>query len=404
MSRRTLKETVQEARPVEAALARAWEALPSGGRVLLAVSGGVDSMVLLEAAARLAGKKLQLRRLLVLHVNHGLRGEESDADERLVLRRAAELGLEARACRLHWEGEAPSQDACRRKREAFFRSELRAPGDRILLAHHLNDQAETVFFRLLRGTGAKGLRGMLFASGAKVRPFLGLEKEALVRAARAWGLAWREDSSNQSLGYDRNWVRSLFPLIEARRPGFQGKLAALAEEAQGWILPDHRLETFPLGPGISFARPGEGVAAAALGETYRLSRKQAEALRATLAKPGARCEAEGVRFTWSAGLLLAERGKAVFPRALMPAGEGRWESVLGTWLFSSLPAFRRGGERAKKEFQALRVPIFFRDCVPVVAGPRERPLALLPPRLARFEGVSFEPSALGRWWLKPPGA
>jgi tRNA(Ile)-lysidine synthetase-like protein len=398
MRRRFSKESAKETLQVENALARAWGAVPSGGRVLLAVSGGVDSMVLLEAAARMAQKKQQSARLLVLHVNHCLRGEESDGDEALVLEHARELGLEGRSYRLEWADESPSQNACRQRREEIFRAQCSDPGDRIFLAHHLNDQAETVFFRLIRGTGTKGLRGMLPASGRKVRPFLGLEKGVLLSVARAWGVPFREDSSNNSLHYDRNWVRSLFPLIEARRPGFQGKLAALAAEAQGWQLPPGpRIETFALSREISFARPPkEGVSPGALAEAYQLSRRHADALRATLAKPSGKCEAEGVRFTWSAGLLLAERGSG-FSCLLVQREGDVWESSLGVWRLPKGLSFHGGGESAKKEFQALRVPVFFRGAIPLVkAG---RPLALLPSRIARLEGVSFRPSELARWWL-----
>lgn len=383
---------------VEKALAEAWAGLPAGGRVLLAVSGGVDSMVLLEAAARLAEKNFQSQRLLVVHVNHSLRGAESDGDESLVLGRAMALGLEARAFRLRWkEGEKASQDQCRRKREELFGSLWQGPADRVLLAHHLNDQAETVLLRLIRGTGARGLKGMLPAAGRKVRPFLGLEKLTLVAAANEWKITWRHDSSNDSLRYERNWVRSLFPLIEERRPGFQGKLAALAKEAGGWAFPAPALDFFALEEGISFARPEKNPGTAALREQYQLSRRHSEALQELLRKSHGQAEAEGVRFRWSAGVLLAEKKGARFHAALEKSEGSGWKSALGEWRLPE--SYRPAAGGGKKEFQALRVPIFFRPAVPLAPGPQGSLLAMLPRRLSSLDKVSYSPSPLARWWL-----
>jgi len=385
---------------VEKAFATAWQRLPLSGRVVLAVSGGIDSMVLLECAARHAGKIFQSQRLLVAHVNHALRGEESDADEALVLEAASRLGLESRSLRLSWHGERTSQNACRKRREAFFASLLGSIDDRIFFAHHLNDQAETVMFRLIRGTGAKGLKGMLPASGRKLRPFLALEKRVLAAAAKAWSVRWREDRSNLTLGYERNWIRSLFPLIEARRPGFQGKLAALAEEARGWELSPRSLEHFSHREGITFSCPNPEASTAILAHNYALNRRHSVVLRELLQKSGGKLEAEGVRFTWSAGVLLAERAGAKFSASLTSKGGREWESGLGTWIANDpLQLHLSGGDSAKKEFQALRVPVFFRAAIPLVADSRGRLLALLPERIAKFGSLDYSPSALAEWWL-----
>lgn len=377
----------------EEALLRCWKGLPPSGRVVLAVSGGVDSMVLLEAAVRAASKNFENQRLLVAHVNHGLRGAESDADEAFVRAEAAKRGLECRVDRLTWGREAASQAACRRRREAFFASLLADPADRILYAHHRDDQAETVLFRLIRGTGAKGLRGMREQSGRKLRPFLGIPKAELARAAAAWSLAWREDSSNRSAKYDRNWIRlELLPQIEERRPGFAARLANLAEEAQGWKLPRGGLEVFSYTPEASFARVAGKVRSAELSATFGLGRKHARSLLELLSRPSGQLHAEGVRFTWSAGLLLAERG-AGFRPGTKPRGN-KFTSCLGEWgLAGSAPAEPRSGEKVKKEFQRHRVPVFFRGSIPLV---REggKPRALLP------RPGACKPSPLARWWLQ----
>lgn len=378
-------------RQVLETLRKFWVQVAPEGRVFLAISGGVDSMVLLEGLHRLGGEK----RLHVVHVNHSLRGEESDGDESMVRARAAALGIPFTVRALDWSREKPSQNRCRERREAIFRELCAAPSDRVWLAHHLNDQAETLFLRLLRGTGARGLRGMLPVNGIKVRPFLTLEKATLLAAAAEWGVPWREDSSNRSTRYERNWVREIFSLVETRRPGFQGKLAALAEEARGWELASgHGLSVFPSEPGIQFARVFAEPSTKALAEGFSLSRRHAEALARLLGKSSGILQAERAQFTWSAGVLLCERG-ARFRAGLDEGCAG----PLGHW---ELPAdwrvLPRGGESQKKEFQSLRVPRFFRAAIPVVAR-AGRPVALLPKRLAQMPGVKFTPSPLAAWWL-----
>ncbi len=359
-------------------------------------------MVLLEGLVRVLSAS-ERARLLVAHVNHALRGEESDADEALVRERSRDLGLEFRSQRLTWRKEEPSQNSCREKREAFLRSLCNSGADRIFLAHHLNDQAETLFLRLLRGTGARGLRGMLPVNGPKVRPFLSLEKSDLVSAAREWGVEWREDSSNRDLAtYDRNWLRGIFPELEARRPGFQRRLAALAEEARGWrFLPGAAFDVHEAAPGVTFARmPNGTVSTRSIAETFSLSRTHAGNLEQLLEKSSGRLDTAGARFTWSGSVLLRERGARFEPK--LEVVDGRLKSVLGAWEFPEELALEPRGESGKKEFQSLRVPLFFRHGIPLVrhAG---RANALLPPRitgrLKSVKGLRFTPSPLAAWWL-----
>ncbi|MGZ3670084.1 MAG: tRNA lysidine(34) synthetase TilS [Bdellovibrionota bacterium] len=370
------------------------------GRVILAISGGVDSMVLLEGMSRITGDR---GRLLVAHVNHGLRGEESDGDEALVKAAALRLGLEFRSTTLEWRSVTPNQARCRLARDSFFRSLATKEGDRVWLAHHLNDQAETLFFRLLRGTGAKGLKGMLPRTAFKVRPFLALEKDVLLAAAREWGVEWREDRTNQDPNaYERNWIRSFFPLLEKRRPGFQRKLAALAEEARGWKL-ETTIPSFSPGKGIELCRPGSVPATAALSQKFSLSRLHASLLQELLRKPSGHLDAPGgARFTWSAGILLREQG-ASLAMALEERGSELF-GPLGSWTIpKGVRLLDRGsrGESLKKELQALRVPRFFRAGVPVLER-GGRPVALLPGRLRGelAKDIRFAPSELGSWWLR----
>ena len=165
--------------------------LPGGEKILVAVSGGADSMVLLHALHALAPlKRWQLR---VAHFNHQLRGRASDADEKLVLRAAAKLKLPVVVGRADVKAAAREKRlsiemAARRLRHEFLSQAARRQGiATIALAHHADDQVELFFLRLLRGTGGEGVAGMKWHSPsfvdkkiALVRPLLDCSKEALL--------------------------------------------------------------------------------------------------------------------------------------------------------------------------------------------------------------------------------
>ncbi|MEO3947876.1 tRNA lysidine(34) synthetase TilS [Gorillibacterium sp. CAU 1737] len=209
--------------------------------VVAAVSGGPDSMALLHLLARLA-PELGLR-LTVAHVNHGFRGEESDADELLVRTCAAELGLPCRVARLDMpayirETGMNGQAASREQRYRYLASVARECGaTKIALAHHAGDQAETVLMRFLRGAGPAGLSGMAaertFANVELIRPFLRINKDALVSYCETEGIPYRIDSSNLKRVYTRNRLRlELMPTLTAYNPRLEETLGRLAEVMQ----------------------------------------------------------------------------------------------------------------------------------------------------------------------------
>lgn len=227
---------------VDAALRHAVRELGLSGRaLLLAVSGGVDSVVMLHGLHRLA-PALRLR-LAVGHVHHGLRGAEADRDRDFVARLAAERGLpffEARvdppaARRGRPSRERPTiQEAARRLRYEVLESlRVRAGADAVCTAHHRDDQAETVLLRLLRGTGPDGLGGIPERSrgGRVVRPLLRVSRADILALARREGLTFREDASNASPRYTRNRVRrELLPLLQREfNPQLLRALSDLAE-------------------------------------------------------------------------------------------------------------------------------------------------------------------------------
>ncbi|UCF68264.1 MAG: tRNA lysidine(34) synthetase TilS [Acidobacteriota bacterium] len=201
---------------------------------MAAVSAGGDSVAMLHLLAALApGRGWQLE---VATLDHGLRGDEGAADVRFVERQASGLGLVCHAERLELVGARGSVETrARQLRREFLRRTAASVGAKaIALGHTLDDQAETVLFRLGRGCGLLGLGAMERWSAPFWRPLLRVRRDSLRRLLRDAGLAWREDSSNQSLRPTRNKLRHrLVPvLIDVLGPSAIDALGRAAELAR----------------------------------------------------------------------------------------------------------------------------------------------------------------------------
>ena len=191
-----------------------------GDKVLVAVSGGADSVALLNMLFCLR-QKLSIS-LHVAHLNHMFRGEESFDDAEFVKKLAALYDLPVTVQHIDVPAYKKqfglsSQSAARTVRYAFFRETAALESaSRVALAHHADDQAETVLLHFLRGTGAAGLRGMLpVRDNFYIRPILCLRRQEIEHYSNNKNLAWRIDSSNLKTDYRRNKIRMhLLPLLE----------------------------------------------------------------------------------------------------------------------------------------------------------------------------------------------
>ena len=222
----------------------------AGGRCMVAVSGGVDSVTLLDVLSELA-PELGFD-LAVGHVNHQLRGKESDGDEASVESCARRLGVpclvatadpsSARSGRP--SGARPTlQEAARQVRYAALRRlASRWQADVIATAHTADDQAETLLLRMLRGCGPEALVGIPERSrdGLLLRPLLAVSREEVRAYAAARNLSWREDSSNLNRGYARNrlrhdWLPGLRREFNPQLVRALGNLASAQQRDQAWM-------------------------------------------------------------------------------------------------------------------------------------------------------------------------
>jgi tRNA(Ile)-lysidine synthase len=223
---------------------RRHELLRPGDRVAAAVSGGADSVALLRLILELRAELGII--LSVAHFNHRIRGEASDDDERFVHQLAQHHGLELHVS----SGDTPAhanrtkqslETAARGLRYSFFQDLISCGAvSKIMTAHTLDDQAETVLMRIVRGTGTSGLAGIYPRlkvgehRGEIVRPLLGVRRCEIEEYLRALGQAWREDATNLDVKHIRNKVRhALLPLLEREfNPSVRQRLAELAEIAR----------------------------------------------------------------------------------------------------------------------------------------------------------------------------
>ena len=202
--------------------------------VLVAVSGGLDSVVLLDVLHKLGAQ------VAVAHCHFGLRGEDADADEQFVRKLAKQYGLPYfaeffRTKEFAQQEGISTQMAARLLRYRWFEQvREREQLAYIATAHHQRDQAETMLLNLTHGTGLAGLHGIQVKNGRVIRPLLGLGRDDLYEYLVERGLRWREDDSNDSPVYQRNLLRhEVLPVLREINPNLDETMAGTAERVGG---------------------------------------------------------------------------------------------------------------------------------------------------------------------------
>lgn len=224
-------------------LASVLQRMPRCNSAVLALSGGMDSMVLLHSLDQLRRQSRLDFELRAVHVNHGLQ-EEAESWQQHCERSCEQLGIELSCSVVEVDrGNSSSlENAARDARYQVFEAVLQS-GEALLMAHHRDDQMETILLRMMRGAGVKGLAGIPLSravgAGFLFRPLLDFDRGDLAQYAQQQQLQWLEDSSNRDTDFDRNYCRhQLLPLIEERWPGYReswSKTATLAGEAESLL-------------------------------------------------------------------------------------------------------------------------------------------------------------------------
>ena len=229
------------------------------GRAIVAVSGGPDSMALLDLLARThADHRLELA---VAHVDHGIHPASSQA-RRAVERAALDRGLPFDAEVLELGAVATETAARVARYAALERIRVRRAADWILLAHHADDQVETVLMRVLRGSGPAGLAGMSARRGRLVRPLLPFRREELAQYLRDGGIAAWTDAANADPRHLRSWIREdVLPRIQERLVDVRGALESVGRQAsrnrEAWRQVLDQL------PGLDVEQEASGISVAA---------------------------------------------------------------------------------------------------------------------------------------------
>ena len=195
--------------------------LHSGETIIAAVSGGADSMVMLDMLVNL--RKLWNLKIIVAHVNYQLRGKESNGDEQLVRKTAKRYGLPFHSMRSETKSVARQkkqslQAAAREIRYTFFETLKQSlNADAVATAHHADDNAETMLINLLRGSGIDGLAGIPPRRDAVIRPLLCIRRSDILRYAKEQNVKYRVDSTNAGDDYTRNFLRiKIIPSLQKR--------------------------------------------------------------------------------------------------------------------------------------------------------------------------------------------
>ena len=272
--------------------------MSAGDRVCVAVSGGADSVTLLLALIEANHAKESLGVVLsAVHVHHGLRGAEADADEAFVRELCARLNVPLVVERVDVaerqaaEREGLEEAARKLRYQVFWELMKSGKADVVVTAHTLDDQAETVVMKLLRGAWTEGIGGIAPVvesesqerQGRIVRPLLGTRRAEVESFLRERGQTWREDATNRDVSLTRNRVRhELMPMLRRFNPGIDAALARLSQIARDeetyWQAEVARVQAQIVLPGRAVRGGGRAVSTAATGGGFGVEVERLRAL------------------------------------------------------------------------------------------------------------------------------
>lgn len=222
-----------------------WEMVQEGESVLLGISGGADSICL--AMYFLAKREILSLKLYAVHINHMLRGDEAKRDEEFVRRFCGDfhipLNVEYRNIKEESRQKKCSEEEAGRmaRYECFEKYAKEYHCEKIAVAHHQNDAAETILFRMLRGTGPQGMAGILPVNGKIIRPFLCLSREEIIDVLKNIEQDYVNDSTNTSEEYSRNYIRHrILPEMESvnkRAAEHISELGMQMQELLSYVMP-----------------------------------------------------------------------------------------------------------------------------------------------------------------------
>ncbi|MDD7350968.1 MAG: tRNA lysidine(34) synthetase TilS [Clostridia bacterium] len=328
----------------------------------LAVSGGKDSTFLLNYWVE---NRAILPDFFVVNVDHNLRGEESKSDSDFVRKLCKELGVE---CKCYDEdikgycnrgGYGLEQGARLRRREIFAEVVKTTRAERVVTAHHKDDQCESVLMHVFRGSGINGLKGMPFDDGLILRPLLNISSDEIEREMKRRGWEYRVDSSNLSTDYTRNKLRSeIIPMIKQVYPSVVDnvlRLASIAEDTQSFIdkfLVRAEWNGEELTLPDALAKCDEAVATASIlealdvaGWRVDIEKKHLQAIRDLFdKKPPARVDLPSGLVAWRErnGVVIAKEHRQKDQRYEVDYGS----YVMGDWIVTLSKEYSEGALRA----------------------------------------------------------
>jgi len=202
--------------------------LPAFKRVVVGVSGGADSVALAHILTRLGYQ------VTIAHLNHGLRGKESDADEQFVEKLAKKWGVPCTTKKIRLSNKGNLENQARILRYVFLEKMRRDTNAKfIAVAHHLDDQIETILMHMMRGAGLRGLCGMKIQANKIIRPLLNIRKQELIDYLKKERIKYRTDESNFNTKFRRNLLRhEVIPKLRKKDKDFEKKLLKVSEAAQ----------------------------------------------------------------------------------------------------------------------------------------------------------------------------